>query len=272
MVSLAEHHQPTDLISSVQRALRILELLAQHPSGLRAKQIKQHLDINLSTCYHQLNTLIASGYAVKNPDTLCFQLSGKIGYTIHGQTTPAQLVQHLTPHTQALQELTCETTYLALWDRGKIYLAAIFESPQSVRVKTLTIGFSKANHTTGWGKAILAYLDDSQVEKYFANRQLKAYTSKTLTSIDALKANLAQVRRRGYSLDLEESLVDVYCIGAPIMDAQDHVVASVCISLPGNRYQFHKKTLIPHVVNVANAATRTLSILGYGDICNLEDK
>ena len=92
------------LINSVQRELLILELLAQHQNGLNAKQVSQHLQINLSTCYHLLNTLIFSGYVVKDPDTLHFRLSGKIGYTLQGQASPAQLVQQLTPHVQALQE------------------------------------------------------------------------------------------------------------------------------------------------------------------------
>ena len=92
----------TDLIGSVQRALRILELLAKHPAGLNAKQIHQKLRLNLSTCYHLLNTLLVADYVVKDPDSLQFRLSGKIGYTVHNQATPAQMIRQLEPHVHAL--------------------------------------------------------------------------------------------------------------------------------------------------------------------------
>ncbi|HRV94500.1 MAG TPA: helix-turn-helix domain-containing protein, partial [Anaerolineae bacterium] len=57
-----------DIIGSVQRALRITELLARYPQGLTAKQIGLKLDLNLSTCYHLLNTLEHESYIVKDPD------------------------------------------------------------------------------------------------------------------------------------------------------------------------------------------------------------
>lgn len=261
--TLSANHQPTDLIGSVQRALRILELLAQHTAGLNAKQINQRLRLNLSTCYHLLNTLVASGYVVKDPETLLFRLSGKIGFTVHGQASPAQLVQQLNPQVQALQEATQETAYLSLWDGREIFLASIAESPRSVRVKALTIGYSEANHAMALGKAILAYLDPAQVDRYFSSRDLPAYTANTLTHLGQLKTHLAEVKQQGYSLDLEEFLPDVCCIGAPVFDAQAGVVASIAISLPTSRYHALAESLLPPVQQAAQAATRTLRILGY---------
>ena len=77
-----------DLIASVQRGLWILELQAQHPRGLNAKQISLKLQLNLSTCYHLLNTLEHEGYMVKDSDSLSFKLGGKIGFTVFNQPTP----------------------------------------------------------------------------------------------------------------------------------------------------------------------------------------
>ena len=262
-------HQPkSDLIGSVQRALRILELLAQHPPGLNAKQVSQQLQLHLSTCYHLLNTLIVSGYVVKDPETSCFRLGGKIGYTVHGHASPAQLVQQFRPHVQALQEATHETAYLSLWDRAEIILSFIVESPLSVRVKALTIGYSEANHAMALGKAILAYLDEVQLDHYFNSRGLPAFTPNTITDIATLKNHLAEIRQHGYSLDLEEFLSDVCCISAPIFDASGQVAASIAISLPSSRYHAHHETLLPRVREGARAATRTLSILGYNGPAN----
>jgi len=252
-----------DLIGSVQRALYILELLANQPTGLNAKRVSQHLSINLSTCYHLLNTLMASGYIVKDPDTLLFRLSGKVGYTILNHTSPAQLVQHLTPHVQALQETTHETAYLSIWDGEEIILSCIIESPRSVRVKTLVIGYSEGNHAMALGKAILAYMDQEQLTHYLAGREMPAFTPNTLTDLTALNKHLLEIRQRGYAQDWEEYLPDVHCIGAPIFDALGQITASIAISLPATRNQANGQTLLHKVIQAGQAATRLLRILGY---------
>lgn len=269
IIPASDQDQPKkDLIGSVQRALHILELLAQHPEGLNAKQVSQQLQLNLSTCYHLLNTLIASGYAIKDSDTSLFHLSGKVGYTILGHASPAQLVQQLTPHVRALQETTHETAYLSLWDGQEITLSSIIESPRSVRVKTLVIGYTEGNHAMALGKAILAYLSQDELTRYLADHQLPAFTPNTITDPATLNAHLAEVRQQGYAQDLEEYLPDVHCIGAPVFDASGQITGSIAISLPATRHQANGQTLLRQVVQAGQSATRTLHILGYSRASN----
>ncbi len=241
----------------------MMELLAQHPSGLNAKQISLKLRLHLSTTYHLLNTLIEADYVVKDPDSLLFRLSGKMGYAAYGIASPSHIVRQLTPHVLALQEATQETAYLSLWDGEEIVLSAIAESPLSVRVKVLTIGYGDGNHAMALGKAILAYLNESELDRYFTGRSLTAFTPETCTEIEALKTLLTEVRGQGYSLDVEEFLPDVCCIGAPVFDAKDNVTASIAISLPRSRYDARRNALVPQVKRAAAAATRTMKILGF---------
>jgi len=254
---------PNDLIGSVQRSLNILELLAQYSEGLNAKQVSRQVKVNLSTCYHLINTLMVSGYIVKDPDTLLFRLSGKIGYTIHGKASPAQLVKNLTPNIYNLKETTNETAYLSIWDGEEIMTAAVAESPLSVRVRALEVGFCEANHATALGKAVLAYFDEDQIDPFLSSHGMSAYTSNTITSAAAFKVHLAKVRRQGFSLDLEEYFPDVFCIGAPIFDAEGKILASVAIALPGSRYHQSGDKLLPKIMRTAKDATRTMRILGY---------
>jgi DNA-binding IclR family transcriptional regulator len=52
-------------ITSIQRALRILDFIGTSPNGFQVKEIAYALNINLSTCYHILNTLVDEGYVIK---------------------------------------------------------------------------------------------------------------------------------------------------------------------------------------------------------------
>lgn len=252
-----------DIIGSVQRALRITELLARYPQGLNAKQIGLKLDLNLSTCYHLLNTLEHESYIVKDPETLLFRLSGKIGYTAFAQATPAQLVTQLTSHVNDLQEITGETAYLSIWDGQEITLSNIVEAAQTIRVKALTIGSTHGNHASALGKAILAHLTPDQFDRYFAGRDLPAYTTNTMTNLSSLRKYIAQIRQLGYALDFEEYMLEVHCISAPIFDACGQITASMAISLPVTRSEKKRAILIPKVKQMANSASRTLGILGY---------
>lgn len=252
-----------DIIRSLLRGLRILELLAAHPEGMNPKQIALASDLHLSTCYHLLNTLQVAGYVIRNPDTQLLQLSGKIGYAIHGTLSPAQLVKQISPHVHALQQATLETAYFSLWDGEEIVLASIAESPLSVRVQALTIGYDRDAHAMALGKAILAYLPGPVAEHYCLRRGLPRLTANTITELDALNRCLIETRMRGYSLDHEEFLPEVCCIGAPVFDARRQIVGALAISLPAARYQRHAGDLIPKVVEAGQAATRALEILGY---------
>jgi DNA-binding IclR family transcriptional regulator len=247
----------------VQRALTILELVAAHPTGLTAKQVSLKIRLNLSTCYHLLNTLEHEGYLVKEPETLLFRVSGKLGYTVFGQATPAQLVRQLAPHVQTLQEISRETAYLSIWDGREITLSAIVEAPQTVRVKALVIGDVGANHASALGKAILAYFDEAALARYFAGRPWPAFTPHTVTTLPELKPHLHSVRQQGFSLDAEEFMPEVHCLGAPIFDARGSITASIAISVPVSRAERNRPVLIDKVKQVAAAASLTLKILGY---------
>jgi len=252
-----------DIIASVLRGLGILELLAAHPEGLNPKQIALGHQLHLSTCYHLLNTLETAGYIVKDPSTQLFHLSSKIRYTAHDTATFAQLVKHLTPHVQALQQSTLETAYLSLWRQDEIVLSAIVESPLSVRVKALTIGYAEAAHAMALGKAILAYLPESVADQYLVRHGLPRFTPNTITDLPTLKAHLAEIRQQAYSIDQEEFLLDVCCIGASVFDAQKHIIGSIAISLPATRHRSQVDTLLPQVLEAGRTATRALEILGY---------
>jgi len=63
--SQASRIQPTDLVGSVRRALRVLEIVASHPEGLTPKAVARRMGMALSTTYNLLNTLAAEGYVAR---------------------------------------------------------------------------------------------------------------------------------------------------------------------------------------------------------------
>jgi IclR family acetate operon transcriptional repressor len=250
-----------DTITSLQRGLQILELLADSPEGLLAKTISARSGLNLSTCYHLLNTLVAAGYVVKPHGTQRFGLSGKLCFPHHGGVEGAALVPLLTPQLQALRDRTQETVYLSLRDGDEIVVGAFVEGSQALRVSLLHIGYAGANHATAIGKAVLAHLDDYDVTAYLARRGMPALTPATITEPLALKRELVAVRARGHSLDLEEFAEGVCCVGAPVFGPAGRVVASLGIPMPASRFRAGGEAVAAQVREAAAAATRALAII-----------
>jgi DNA-binding IclR family transcriptional regulator len=254
---------PNDLIGSVQRSLTILEFISKNNHGVNIKQISHELRLNLGTCYHLLNTLIACGYVVKNPENSLFVLSGKIGYSKLGAVPPSRLVELLVPYVQSIRDLSNETAYASIWDKDEIYIASKSESPLSVRVQTLNLGFFEANHATALGKAIMAWWNNQTLEEYLAVHPLTAYTEKTISNFSELKNELESVRKNGYSQDIEEYMTDVFCLGAPIFDAKGVVAASIAIALPGSRFKRNGSDYSAVILNTAAAATNMMRVLDF---------
>ncbi|MEU6198592.1 IclR family transcriptional regulator [Streptomyces sp. NPDC047061] len=102
-------------------------------------------------------------------------------------------------------------------------------SPKPVQTSS-RVGMQLALHATSIGKCILSGLSDDELTALMERVGLAARTEHTLTDLTDLRAELAQVRERGYALDEEENEIGVRCIGAPVRDTKGAVVGGVSIS------------------------------------------
>lgn len=262
-VSNSEINFPGDIINSLWRGLTILELLATEPEGLLAKGVSFRTGLNLSTCYHLLNTLVAAGYVTKQSNTQRFAMTGKVSFPSYTSLEQARIVPTLLPQLHALRDITAETAYLSLRHGEEIVVSAIVESPHALRVSLLHVGYSGAAHAMALGKAILAYLPERDVSTYLAQFGMPALTQHTISNGSALSTELTKVADKGYSLDLEEFAPGVCCIGAPIFGVAGRIIGSLAISLPKSRFDAGSETLIQQVMTTATAATRALTVLRY---------
>ena len=84
------------------------------------------------------------------------------------------------------------------------------------------------------GKCLLAFGSKIDLSVY-ENVSLTAHTAHTITSADALRAELAKIRSDGYAVDREELEMGLTCIGAPILDRSGVALAAISLSGPTSR-------------------------------------
>src|SRR4051812_4143556 len=182
-------------VQSLDRALDLLEALAA-ADELGVSDIAARTGLVPSTAHRLLGTLVARGYAAQSPANGRYLLGYKLLELTSGlQDRMARLRTAARPHLEAIQSETGETTNLVVLDgRDVVYVDSV-AGTRSVRLFT-EIGRAIPAHTSGAGKALLAWREPADVEALLGTDALAASTPHTLTTPAALQEDLARIRRR----------------------------------------------------------------------------
>jgi IclR family KDG regulon transcriptional repressor len=247
-------------VPAVQRALDIIEYLVSSAGPRNITEVSRHLNIPKSSVFGILQTLRGNGWVEKLDDdryALTLKLFG-LGSSI---IASLDLRQQVSPLLRELASQTNITGHLAVLASDEAVYIDKAEVPGAIRLTTY-VGSRCPLHSTGMGKALLAWLPENEVERIIRSRGLTAYTPNTISSPVALKAELAEVRRTGYAISMEENEPGVCGIAAPVFDHLGHVVAAV--NLGGTVLQIKKEDVHALGETVAQAARQMSSRLGYG--------
>ncbi|MFN3657344.1 MAG: IclR family transcriptional regulator [Pseudolabrys sp.] len=241
-------------IQSVDRALFLLETIAEAGGEATLTDLANRTGLNISTCHHLLATLIQRGFAAKVPGRRLYALGARILYLGHA-CLQVDLPRRAQPYLEAINRATGETVHLSALQGDSIVTLAVREARHAVRVDTGRTGKLEAPHATSMGKAILAWLPEDEMRRILAGG-MKRCTDNTITEFPALLEALRHVRRNGYAVDREEHLPGVICVGAAIRDHVGTVIGGISASTPTMRASDeHIALMRDEIVN----ATRALS-------------
>jgi DNA-binding IclR family transcriptional regulator len=139
------------------------------------------------------------------------------------------------PAMEALVRRVAETCYLCVVDQDQCLYVDRVECSQPIRIIN-QVGQRNPLHCTGVGKALMSGMGAAEVDRLIAARGLKAYTRHSITEPEALKRELAAIRKSGIAIDNEELNPGVRCVAAPIRGSSGSVVASISLSGPTQRF------------------------------------
>lgn len=220
-------------IQSVDRALFLLETIAEAGGEATLTDLSHRTGLNISTCHHLLATLIQRGFAAKVSGRRLYALGPRILYLSHA-CLQVDLPRRAQPYLEAVNRATGETVHLATLQGDSIVMLAVREARHAVRVDTGRTGRMEAPHATSVGKAILAWLPEDEMRRILASG-MKRCTDNTITDFAAFVEALRHVRRNGYAMDHEEHLPGVICVGAAIRDQAGTVIGGISASTPTMR-------------------------------------
>lgn len=246
---------------TVVKVLSLIETLAQAKQPLGVTAVANALGFTKSNAHRLLNTLTQLGYVRRHDAARQYELTPKLWRVGVAVISRMDIRQVALPHMHALEESTGETVTLAMWDDGEVVYIAVVQSRNPVRA-FIQIGDRRPAYCTATGRALLAYQPNELLPKYCG--KLKRYTPNTVTSVEKLKAELALVRKRGYSMSSGEWRQNIGGVAAPIRSGTGEVVASVGLMSPLERLK-NDVTRSQAAKAIVRCAADISTGLGYHD-------
>ena len=253
----SDHESPS---VAVERALAMLEAVAQQPEGLSNAEISRKLQIPKSSASYILRTLETQNYVNRDPETGKYRVGLKILSLSRGALSGIDVREVALPIMRHLVEKTNLTCHLAILDGPDAVYIEKVEPTGFLRVDTW-VGRRMKVHATSVGKALVAHVPQERLEKIISEAGMDKRTPKTITTLPRLLKELEKVRTQGYAVDDEENNMGARCVGAPVFNQQGMIEAAVGLSGTINQVNPHT---MPRILEALKDAARHVSMqLGY---------
>jgi IclR family acetate operon transcriptional repressor len=225
---------PEAATSSVDNALWLLQLVGERPA-LRVAEAAELLGVARSTAHRLLSSLRRRGFVTQDRPNGAYRPGPalyEIGLAAVSRIDIREIARPVLEH---LRDETQETVSLAVLEGVTLRFLDCVESSRSVRVGNRT-GVVRPAHATALGKAILAGLPETELERRYPAELLPpAATSAAITNMAVLRAELEETRRRGFAMNWEESADGVCAVAVALRDTVGQPLAGLGVSAPSSR-------------------------------------
>ncbi len=241
-------------VQVLERALALLDALGAANREVGPAELADILHLHKSTIHRLLKVLEGYRFVRRNSQGK-YDLGLKLFELGNMSVSRFSLPRRAEPFLKEVVRETGETAQICVLNNTQMMAIANADAPWLVRA----IGHRGELHSSASGKAFLAFLPRQAQDLLLSRLTLTKFTHNTITTLAALKVELARIRRRGFSTNDEEVEMGVRCIGAPIFDHKSRVIATLSIAGPVFRMTKDRVPELAHtVVTVANALSSEL--------------
>lgn len=249
---------------SLFRGLQLIEILGNFPNGCPLAHLAELAQMNKSTVHRLLQGLHSCGYVTPAPSPGSYRLTTKL-ISIGQKTLSSLNIIHVAaPHLEQLNLITGETVNFSTREEDHVLLIYKLEPTTGMMRTRAYIGQHMPLYCSAMGKIFMAYEREQFAAHYWQTHQeqIQPFTRNTITELDKMYQELAEIRRLKLSLDREEKELGVSCVAAPIFDVHRQVKYTVSISLPTARLeQAGAKVLIDAVQDIAQRISQEIGFV-----------
>jgi IclR family acetate operon transcriptional repressor len=240
-------------VAAVERALTVLNALADASGALGTNEIARRTRINASTVSRLLATLVQAGFVDRVEETGRYRLGLRLLQLGNVVLARLDLRTVARPELEALAEETGETATLSSPGEHDAVTVDFAQSPASVQ-SVARLGRPSVGHATATGKVLLAFGN-----AHLPDEPLTRFTVRTLTDRRSIEADLERARRRGWAEAVGEREDDLNAIAAPVRGGQGELVAIMGVQGPAARFgRKAMRTAVEPLLSHARVISRAL--------------
>lgn len=222
-------------VPAIERADRVLRLVAEHPGELRLMELSKRTDIHKSSMFSLLHTLEKLNWIRKDKDDT-FRLGPGLGTLASGYFQHNDLIDAFHIEAAITKAAVEETVQLAELAGTEVLYLAKEEYPGPVKL-TSEPGMRLPAHSTALGKVLLSALSPDRISELYGSYSWEhRMTPHTIADPQSLEKALRLAREQGYAEDVEEAVQGFCCIAVPIRRG-GHVVSAVSCSMLKHRWE-----------------------------------
>jgi IclR family transcriptional regulator, acetate operon repressor len=216
-------------VQSVDRALQIMETLAEDDQGYRLTDLAIRTGLSPSTVHRLLTTLENRRFVQFDREESKWHIGAQsfvVGSTF---TRRRNFAAQALPYLRKLRDQTRETANLAIVDDESIIVVCSIESREIMRSLT-KVGGRVGMIASGVGKAVLAAYSDADVNAIIRRQGMPRLTEKSIVRPGELFKELEIVRHQGYAVDDEEARLGLRCVAAVVFNDCIEPFAAISVS------------------------------------------
>ncbi len=244
-------------LQTVERAISFLEYVAETTEPPHIRELSEALDLNITTCYHLLRTLVARNYIKRRADGR-LELGDGVNKLFRSYRRAQDIEEYLADTVKRLSAQTLETSTLSLIEGNSVILKVLVEGSQRLRVAGLYVGLKGHEYRRAAGKAVLSHLNAKEKAAMLKKSLADISELQSRPIRKALEKELKQIAARGWAVDDGQTEEGIIAIGAPIFDAKGKVLGAVSTILPTVRMEKSPDHFIESVTAAATEATQLL--------------
>lgn len=216
-------------IKSLERGLRLLEILGRSPQALTLSEIANLCGINKTATQRFLNTLCSLQY-LRRDENKRYLLTPRILSVGFSYLNSSNLRTVSKPHIDDLSSELDKTINLAILSGTEILYLYRKEKAKYLKYD-LYVGSKLPSYCTSIGKVLLAGLSDVELKERIDSISLEPITDKTINSKALLIKEVMRTRKRGYAVCDRELSMDLYSMAVPLIDQHERVVAAINVTM-----------------------------------------
>lgn len=214
---------------TVGKALDALDQVASMGRPVRFAELLEESAYPKATLYRFLQTLTNQGMLSYDARSQTYSLGVRLVRLAHAAWRQSSLAPIARPYVEKLAKDVQATVHLAQLDGGQV-LYVDKQNPSNPINMYSESGKVGPGYCTGVGKAMLAFVDDTILERALTQQTYHRHTENTLCSPEELMTELREIRKSGISFDREEHEMSIICLAVPILSSQDRVLGAISVT------------------------------------------